>query len=406
MKYQAIMRKIMAFTTTRAEFGLLKLTLRKLDESPSTTLILVVTGDHINPHKGETIQEIYREGFKPVVLKECCLENDSPFAIIKYLSTICAGLAGVLESTAPDILLLLGDRHELLAAASAAVIARVPIAHIAGGESTEGAIDEQVRHAITKMAHLHFASTNEYARRIRLMGEEAWRIHVVGAPGVENIYRGELLSPEEIVAQFGIDVSQPLLLVTFHPETLTPDSDPVGEVKVLIEALKEYSEFQQVITYPGTEVGYQGIIVAWEGYAREQPNVKLYKSLGSRGYLGIMKHAAAVVGNSSSGIIEAPSFKVPTVNIGDRQKGRIKAESVIDVPCCKEEITAAIRKALYDKVFRSRLEKVRNPYDPFGDGNVSSRIVSVLESVPLGRKLLEKKLDFPDPDEVSLYGLQ
>ncbi|WP_051275916.1 UDP-N-acetylglucosamine 2-epimerase [Desulfovirgula thermocuniculi] len=400
------MRKIMAFSTTRAEFGLLKPILRKIYTSPLSDLILVAAGDHVNPHKGETIQEIYREGFQPIILKECFPEADRPVAITRYTADICVNLARIIESTAPDILLLLGDRHELLAAATVAIIARVPIAHIAGGESTEGAIDEQVRHALTKMSHLHFASTFEYARRIRLMGEEAWRIHVVGAPGVENIHRGELMSPEEIMAKFGIDVSQPTLLVTFHPETLTPDLNPAEEVNILISALKEFGEFQQVITYPGTEVGYQGIIAAWENYARERPNVKLFKSLGSRGYLGVMKHAAAVVGNSSSGVIEAPSFKVPTVNVGDRQKGRIKAESVIDVPCCKEKITAAIRKALYDKVFRNQLEKVKNPYDPFGDGNVSGRIVSVLESVPLGRKLLEKKLDFPGPEEVSLYGLQ
>ncbi|MDQ0285617.1 UDP-hydrolyzing UDP-N-acetyl-D-glucosamine 2-epimerase [Desulfofundulus luciae] len=338
------------------------------------------------------------------MLRRCFPESDLPVAIAKYVASACAEIASAIDYLAPDILLVLGDRHELLAAATAAVIARIPIAHIAGGESTEGVIDEQVRHALTKMAHLHFTSTFEYARRIRQMGEEAWRIHVVGAPGVENILLGELMTPEEIVERFGIDVAGPTLLVTYHPETLTVDHNLTEQVNALISALREFRDFQQIITYPGTEVGFQKIISAWEAYAAEFPNVKLYKSLGSRGYLGVMKHAAAVVGNSSSGIIEAPSFKVPTINIGDRQKGRIRAESVIDVPCRKEDILAALRRALYDEQFRRQVRQVKNPYDPHGDGNVSGRVVSVLESVPLDRRLLEKKLDFPSPKEVACYG--
>lgn len=398
------MRRIMSFTTTRAEFGLLKPILRRIETSSSLDLVLVIAGDHISPRKGETIKEIVPEGFRTFELRRCFPESDLPVAITKYVAYVCAEIASAVDYLAPDVLLLLGDRHELLAAATAAVIARIPIAHIAGGESTEGVIDEQVRHALTKMAHLHFTSTFEYARRIRQMGEEAWRIHVVGAPGVENILRDELASPEEIRAQFGIDVGRPLLLITYHPETLTVNSRLKEQLDGLISALKVFSDFQQIITYPGTEVGFQKIISAWEAYAAEFPNVSLYKSLGSRAYLGVMKYAAAVVGNSSSGIIEAPSFKVPTVNIGDRQKGRVRAESVIDVPCRKEDILAALRKALHDGHFRRQVQRVKNPYDPFGDGNVSGRVVSVLESVPLDRRLLEKKLDFPGPEEVASYG--
>ncbi|NPV27610.1 MAG: UDP-N-acetylglucosamine 2-epimerase (hydrolyzing) [Firmicutes bacterium] len=393
----------MFFTTTRAEFGLLKLILRR-SENFSFEPVLVVAGAHVNPSKGETIQEIISEGFYPIVLQRCFPESDLPAAIVKYVASACAEIAAVIDSLRPDIMLLLGDRHELLAAATAAVIMRIPIAHLAGGESTEGVLDEQVRHALTKMAHLHFASTFEYARCIRLMGEEAWRIHLVGSPGVENIHRREFMEPQEILEQFGIDVFQPTLLVTYHPETLSPDCDPAREVNTLISALKEFRGFQQVITYPGTEVGFQKIISAWETYAAEFPNVRLYKSLGSRAYLGVMKYAAAVVGNSSSGIIEAPSFKIPTVNIGDRQKGRIRAESIIDVPCRREDIMTALRKALYDTQFRQQVQRVTNPYDPYGDGNVSGRILSVLESVPLDRRLLEKKLDFPGPEEVATYG--
>jgi len=393
----------MAFTTTRAEFGLLKQILRRIEISPSLDLILVIAGDHVNPCKGETIKEIIPEGFRTVELRRCFPESDQSVAIARYVANACAEIASTIDFLAPDILLVLGDRHELLAAATAAVIARIPIAHMAGGESTEGVIDEQVRHALTKMAHLHFTSTFEYARRIRQMGEEAWRIHVVGAPGVENIRRGELMTPEEIGKRFGIDVAWPTLLVTYHPETLTADHNLTEQINALISALKEFRDFQQIITYPGTEVGFQKIISAWEAYAADFPNVKLYKSLGSLGYLGVMKHAAAVVGNSSSGIIEAPSFKVPTINIGDRQKGRIRAENVIDVPCRKEDILAALRRALYDEHFRRQVQRVKNPYDPYGDGNVSGRVVSVLESIPLDRRLLEKKLDFPTPEEVASF---
>lgn len=397
------MRRIMVFTASRAEFGLYKQILRGIKESSLLDLVLVAAGDHINPNKGMTITEVSQEGFQFITLPHCFPKSDNSAELSRYVAQVCTQMAGVIEAYKPDTLLVLGDRHELLGAATAAVLARTPIAHVAGGESTEGSIDEQVRHALTKMSHVHFASTFEYARRIRLMGEEAWRIHVVGAPGVENIYRGELMNSEEIMAQFGIDVGQPTLLVTYHPETLTFDLSPAAKVDTLILALKEFGKFQQVITYPGTEVGSQSVAKAWEDYAKRYPNVKLFKSLGSRGYLGVMKHAAAVVGNSSSGIIEAPSFKVPTVNIGDRQKGRLRAESVIDVACCKEDILVALQRALYDERFRRQVRLAKNPYDPYGDGNVSGRLISVLESLPLDRRLLEKKLDFPSPEEVACY---
>lgn len=397
------MKRIMVFTASRAEFGLYKQILHKIDQSKEVDLVLVVAGDHLNPRKGMTLQEITDEGFCPVTLANCFPESDTPYELSIYVGRILKKVAEVIKNYKPQLLLLLGDRHELLGVTAAAVLARVPIAHIAGGESTEGSIDEQVRHAVTKMAHVHFVSTFEYGRRIRLMGEEAWRIYVVGSPGIENIYRLEFLSREEILNQFDIDILKPTLLITYHPETLTSASEPTEEIQALISALKEFKDFQQVITYPGTEVGFQKIVSAWEAYAAEFPNVRLHKSLGSRAYLGVMKHAAAVVGNSSSGIIEAPSLKVPTINIGDRQKGRIRAESVIDVPCSREAIIKALRQAIYDQHFRQQVQKVKNPYDPYGDGNVSGRVVSVLESLALDRRLLEKKLDFPGPEEVAAY---
>lgn len=400
------MRKIMVFTATREKYGLLKPIIRRLDTSPDFELILVAGGDHLSEIKGNTVNEIIKDGFE---VKDTIINTylgDTPVDIAKAIALATSKFAEIFARQKPDLLLLLGDRYELLAPATCALLYRIPIAHIGGGETTFGVLDEQVRHALTKMAHLHFASTWEYGWRIRQMGEEAWRIYVVGAPGVENIKRTDFMSPQELYDKFGINPALPTLLITYHPETLTNTQEPVKQTKELIAALKEFSEYQQVITYPGTEVGYLSIIEAWKEYATGRSNVKLYPSLGSRGYLGLMRLAAAVVGNSSSGIIEAPSFHVPTVNIGDRQKGRIKAASVIDVAGDKESIAAGLNKALKDQEFRRGLSNVTNPYDPYGDGDVSGRIVKVLESIPLDRKLLEKHLEFPLPEEKRNYHVQ
>ncbi|HIE13250.1 MAG TPA: UDP-N-acetylglucosamine 2-epimerase (hydrolyzing) [Desulfotomaculum sp.] len=390
------MRKVLVFTTTRAEFGLLKPTLRRIVESDRLKLVLVAAGEHVAPEKGRTLEEITEAGLPLAEVVNNFALEDEPKALTCFVGELVVEFADLLARWSPDLMLLLGDRYELLAPATAAVITRIPIAHISGGESTEGLIDEQVRHAVSKMAHLHFVSTVEYGYNLRRMGEEAWRIHVVGAPGIENIFRGELMEPEELFQVFGIDVNRKTLLVTYHPETLMPDGNTAAQVRALTAALREFPDYQQVITYPGMEVGFGEILRVWEEYVAANANARLFPSLGSRGYLGVMKYAAAVVGNSSSGIIEAPSLRVPTVNIGDRQKGRLRAASVIDVPCRKEKIAAGLRKALCDEEFRSRLKGLRNPYDPYGDGNVSGRVVSVLEAVPLDRRLLEKRLDFAE----------
>jgi UDP-hydrolysing UDP-N-acetyl-D-glucosamine 2-epimerase len=397
------MRKVMVFTATRAEYGLLKPVIRRLVASPRCELILVAGGDHLSAIKGNTVEEIINDGFQ---VQETIIDNflgDTPAAVVKAVARSTSSFADIIERQKPDLLLLLGDRYELLAPATCALLHRIPIAHIGGGETTFGVLDEQVRHALTKMAHLHFVSTWEYGWRVRQMGEEAWRISVAGALGIENIRRRDFMSPQEIYNEFDINPDLPTLLITYHPETLTNNRESVKQIRELIAALKEFPMYQQVVTYPGTEVGYLGIIEAWKEYAAGRSYVKLYPSLGSRGYLGVMSLAAAVVGNSSSGIIEAPSFHVPTVNIGDRQKGRIRADSIIDVPCEEREIVRGIKKALEDRDFRRRLKGVVNPYDPYGDGNVSGRIVKVLEEIPINRKLLEKRLDFPEPEEKRNY---
>lgn len=400
------MRKIMAFTATRAEYGLLKPILRGIKQSPKLELSLVVAGEHLVQWKGYTINEIKKDGFKINEIINSSLASDRKEALIKSVGLTTILLSDTIRKVEPNILLLLGDRYELLAPAIAALIQRVPIAHIAGGETTYGVLDEQVRHAITKMAHIHFPTTWEYGWRIRQMGEEAWRIHVVGSPGIENIYNSDYMLPNELEESFGINLEKPIILVTYHPETLEKGYQATKDIEQLIRALKHFSGYQQVITYPGTEVGYQNIIEAWQQYAADRPNVILKKSLGSRGYLGVMRLASVVVGNSSSGIIEAPSFHIPTVNIGERQKGRIRADSIIDVPCEEKEIVKGIKKALEDRDFRQSLKGVFNPYDPYGDGNASGRIVKVLEEIPINRKLLEKRLDFPSPEEKRNYHVQ
>ncbi|MEW6573299.1 MAG: UDP-N-acetylglucosamine 2-epimerase [Bacillota bacterium] len=396
-------RKIAVFTATRAEYGLLRPIIERINASPRLELSLVVAGTHFSPWHGRTEQEIRADGVRIAAAINNAPESDTPGALVLSVGLGLLEIAAYFTERVPDLILVVGDRYDLFVPMVGGILHRVPIAHIGGGETTEGVLDEQVRHAVSKMSHLHFAGTVEYARNLRRMGEEAWRIHLVGAPGVENIRKQRVMTTKGLKKTFDIDVSRPTLLITYHPETLTGKENPAQEVAVLIDALKEFSDYQQVVTYPGAEAGFHAVIEAWKRYAVENSNVKLYQSLGSQGYLGVMRYASAVVGNSSSGIIEAPSFRVPAVNIGNRQKGRVRAESIIDVPCRKEEIIAGLHKALEDRDFRRLVKRVRNPYDPHGDGNVSGRIVSVLESVPIDRRLLEKKLDFPTEEELCKW---
>jgi GDP/UDP-N,N'-diacetylbacillosamine 2-epimerase (hydrolysing) len=382
------MRRVMVFTASRAEYGLLKPIVRAISESPRLELRLVAGGSHLVTDQGYTSQEITHDGY-PITFFIKPPSSDTYDQLVKSVGQGIIEITALFSGQLPDIIVLLGDRYELFVPLVAAIINRVPVAHLCGGETTAGALDDQVRHAATKIAHLHFPATFEYARRLRRMGEEAWRIRVVGAPGVENISKGELMSPEELETVFNINVDEPTLLITLHPQTLTREGAE-GDTEAMTAALKEFSDYQQIITYPGVEAGSRAVIKAWESYTQVNKKARLFKSLGSRGYLGVMRLAAAVVGNSSSGIIEAPSLKVPAVNVGDRQKGRLRAESVIDVPCREEDIAAGLRKALYDSEFRRCVERVKNPYDPYGDGNVSGRVVSMLETVPLDRRLLEK----------------
>jgi UDP-hydrolysing UDP-N-acetyl-D-glucosamine 2-epimerase len=302
-------------------------------------------------------------------------------------------MAGAYERLAPDILVLLGDRFEMLAAAQAAMVARLPIAHIHGGEATEGAMDEAFRHAITKMAHLHFVSTGEYRARVIQLGEAPGRVFDVGAPGLDYVFNLRLLGRSELEKSIGFALGEGFLLVTYHPVTLG-GGDPARAVEELVSALDSFPDHKIIVTGANADPGHDSIAGAWNDYATSNPDrVSLHASLGQRRYLSAMKHAAAVVGNSSSGIIEAPAMKVPTVNLGARQRGRVRAASVIDCDETAEAIAEAIARALSGE-FAKSVEAAANPY---GTGGASGRILDTLKGADLSDILMKRFHDIPVP---------
>ena len=265
----------------------------------------------------------------------------------------------------------------------------IPIAHMNGGESTEGAVDEQIRHAITKMAHIHFSGAEYYKERIIKMGEEPWRVYNVGQAGIENIKRLKLLEKPQLEKEIDISFDKPVFLITFHPVTL--DFDNVdNQIDNLLAAIKEF-DAKYIFTYPNADFGSRIIIDKINDFVKQNKNSYIFYSLGQKRYLSLLKYASVMIGNSSSGIIESPIFKIPVVNIGDRQKGRLRNKNIIDVEYNKEEITDAVNKALYDKNFKESLNSIKNVY---GDGNVSKRIANVLKSINIDKKLLRKKLTY------------
>ena len=376
-------RKVMVVTATRAEYGLLKNTIKAIEKSDYLQLILIVTGMHMSKQYGETWREIEEDGFS-IDEKISIIAKDRNH--LEEMAVLQIELSKIFQKYKPDILLLLGDRYEILAAASAAVVMKVPIAHISGGESTEGAMDEQIRHAITKMAHIHFPGAKEYGENIRKMGEEEWRIHLVGDPGIENIKKTDFMSQEDVLNDIGVMVDEKTLLITFHPVTLEVEKTEYY-MSQLISALDKY-DGNMIITYPNSDPGNEIIISMWNEFADCHPNVYLTKSLGIRRYLSVMKLCGAVVGNSSSAIVEAPFFKIPVVNIGNRQLGRMLANNIIETNYDKESINSAINKCL-SKEFR---EYVKDTKSMYGEGNTSQEIVKVLQTISIDEKLMKKKL--------------
>ncbi|NRA82030.1 MAG: UDP-N-acetylglucosamine 2-epimerase (hydrolyzing), partial [Pseudoalteromonas sp.] len=322
--------KVAVFTGTRAEYGLLYWLLKDIQDDPELVLQLLVSGMHLSPEFGETYQQIEQDGFFIDEKIEILLSSDSAVGTAKSMGLGVLGFADALNRLKPDVLVILGDRFEALAAAQTAMILRVPILHLHGGEITEGAYDDAIRHAISKLSYLHGTSTEEYRQRVIQLGEQPERVKNVGAIGLDHLKRAEFMDVAEIARSLDFPLNQPYFLVTYHPVTLA-DEKPEQSFNALLDALDEFKDHQVIITYPNADDGGRRIIPLLEQYAKSNPQrVCAIPSLGQKRYLSTVKNAAVVIGNSSSGIIEVPSFNVPTVNVGVRQQGRLAAKSVLN----------------------------------------------------------------------------
>lgn len=354
-------RRVCIVTGTRAEWGLLSGIARELKSTPGVELHIVATNMHLMHRYGHTVDEITAAGFDISATVPMEVPTDSPADTARAMGLCISGMADAFEAIRPDMVVILGDRYEMLATASAASVMRIPIVHIAGGERTDGAIDDSIRHAITKLASLHLVSTEEYRRRVIQLGENPGRVINTGAIGVYNAMAIPQMSRQEIEQSLGMPVDGRTLVVTYHPATLD-DADVASRFRALLEAIDRFPKSNVIITYPNNDARGQVIIDLIQQYAARYPGrVVAVPSLGYRRYLSVLRHAGAAVGNSSSGIIEVPSTGIPTVNIGIRQEGRLAADSVINCGDSTEEIAAAIEKALSDD-FRSFATSVSNPY--------------------------------------------
>lgn len=378
------MRKICVVTGTRAEYGLLSRLMRLINDSPQTQLQVIATNMHLSPKYGNTYQFIEQDGFK-IDYKIPIIEDnakDDAVTTVKSMSKALSGFADAYNELKPDMVVLLGDRYELLAAATASIVERIPIAHIHGGEVTEGAYDDAIRHSITKMSHLHFTSTEEYRKRVIQLGEQPERVFNVGALGVENIKMLPLMSKEEIENEIDFKIDGNTILVTYHPVTLG-NRTAKDDIEDFIAALEERKDLRVIFTMPNSDTGSQIIVDAINGFVeRNKKRAKSFKSLGVVRYLSVMQQVAAVVGNSSSGLLEVPSFGIPTLNIGDRQKGRIAAESVLNCAPEKKSVLEGI-DLVFSEQFRKLAHTVRNPYEKDNTAEVISKVISTypLESL-------------------------
>ena len=382
-------RKICIITGARAEYGLLYWLMKEIQEDPDLELQIIVTGMHLSPEFGLTYEQIEKDGFKIDKKIEMLLSSDTPVGISKSMGLGMIGFSEAYADLKPDIVVLLGDRFEIFSAAAAAMIARIPIAHLHGGETTEGAFDEAIRHSITKMSHLHFTATGEYRRRVIQLGESPARVFNVGGVGIDNIKRLTLLNRNEFEDSINFKLGLKNFINTFHPVTLE-DATAAEQVQNLLDALDELQDTRFIFTKPNADTEGRVVIRIIDEYVRKNSHKAIaFASLGQLRYLSAMQFVDGVVGNSSSGLAEAPTFKIGTINIGDRQKGRIKADSVIDCEPAKESILTAIRK-LYSKEFQDKLINVKNPY---GEGGVSKKIKKVLKEVDLTNILKKEFYD-------------
>ena len=377
--------RVCVVTGARSEYGLMRWAMEELKARPGLDFQLVVTGAHLSDRYGQTSREVEADGFSIDARVPADIEHDDAPALAAAVGRLTAGMAEAFKRLRPDLVLVMGDRYELLAVAAACVMMTIPIAHISGGEVSEGAIDDQIRHAMTKTAHLHFASNALHARRVLQMGEEPWRVCTSGEPGLDALHRMARLSRAELCADLGLDPDGPIGLVTHHPVTLTPGA-LAAELEAVDAAMRRAAAergVRFVITHPNADAGNQAITLVWERFVADHPGSVLVTSLGHRRYLSALAGLDFMLGNSSSGLVEAPSFNLPAVNIGERQAGRARGSNVIDAAATEAAISAAIGEALA----RDRGGAVDNPYG--GDGRASARIVDFIEDAMRTRSRAE-----------------
>ena len=370
--------KICIITGTRAEYGLLRWVMQGIKDDPDLTLQIIATGMHLSPEFGLTYQVIEQDGFQIDRKVVMLTSSDTPVGIAKSMGLGLIGFADALNELQPDLIVVLGDRFEIFSAVSAALIARIPVAHLHGGETTEGAFDEALRHSITKMSHLHFVAAEAYQQRVIQLGEQPDRVFLVGGLGIDNINRLQLLDRAALEASLDFKLGSKNLLITFHPVTLEITTASI-QMEELLAALTALKDTQLIFTLPNADTDGRALIKMVEKFVAQHPNARAYTSLGQLRYLSCVVQVDGVVGNSSSGLAEVPSFKKGTINIGDRQRGRLQAESVINCNPTRDSIAAALEH-LYSTDFQVSLHQVINPY---GEGGASEKVVSILKKTAI-----------------------
>jgi len=383
-------RKICVITGTRAEYGLLRWVMQGIKDDAELTLQIIATGMHLSPEFGLTYREIEKDGFQIDRRVEMLTSTDTSVGIAKSMGLGMIGFADALNELEPDLIVVLGDRFEIFAAVSAALVARIPIAHLHGGETTEGAFDEALRHSITKMSHLHFVAADEYRQRIIQLGEQPERVFLVGGMGIDNTKRLKLLSRTELEASLDMKFGKHNLLVTFHPVTLEI-ATAADQMEELLAALAELKDTQLIFTLPNADTDSRVLIKMVEQFVIKHANARAFSSLGQLRYLSCISHVDGVVGNSSSGLIEVPSFKKGTINIGERQRGRLQATSVIGCDPNRQSIMSAIAR-LFSPAFQQTLAQVVNPY---GEGGASAKVLEVIKNYSLEHIVKKAFHDLP-----------
>ncbi|MDO8652927.1 MAG: UDP-N-acetylglucosamine 2-epimerase [Undibacterium sp.] len=367
-------RRICVITGTRAEYGLLRWVMQGIQDDPELTLQVIATGMHLSPEFGLTYRAIEQDGFHIDRKVEMLTSSDTPVGIAKSMGLGLIGFADALSELRPNLIVVLGDRFEIFSAVSAALVACIPVAHLHGGETTQGAFDEALRHSITKMSHLHFVAAEEYRQRVIQLGEQPERVFLVGGLGIDNIKRLKLLDRAALEGALDFKLGRKSLLITFHPVTLE-SSTAEDQMEELLIALAELKDTQLIFTLPNADTGGRTLIKMVDQFVAQHRNARAYVSLGQMRYLSCVAHVDGVVGNSSSGLAEVPSFKKGTINIGDRQLGRLQAESVINCDPTRQSISAALER-LYSVDFLGGVSQVKNPY---GDGGASEKVVKIIK---------------------------